>query len=213
MAYVPLTTQVANGDILASWANQVKDNFAAGVPDIFTTKGDIAVASGGDTASRLSVGSDYQVLQSLASETLGLQYSSGIYSICQKSGAQSIATATMTKIPIASAISDVYSMLDVVNSRLTIPVGFPTRHYLIMAQGYWSATGTANKYRHIEIQVSGTAYTRQSSVGDDATEAIGCSTLSIATLAAGSYIEVWVKQDSGGNLNFNDTRLGLFMIR
>jgi len=51
---------VAEGD---SWTAKnmnkyVRDNFTAGVPDIFTTKGDIAVATGNNAATIISAGSN-----------------------------------------------------------------------------------------------------------------------------------------------------------
>ena len=213
MAYVPLSTVNNGDDIVISWGNQIRDNFAAGVPDIFTTKGDLALGTGADAAARLGIGTDYQLLQSLASQATGAQWSSGIYSLCAKSGVQSIATATMTKISVATAVSDPYSMLDGTNFRLTIPVGFPTRYYFVSAWGYFTAHATADKYRHIEVQVNGTAYVGVSSNQDDASEAVRLSTFGIVSLAATNYIEAHVKQNSGGNLNFNDTYLSLSMLR
>jgi len=52
-----IVPEVEEGD---SWTAKdmntyVKDNFAACVPDIFTTKGDIAVATGDNVMTRLSV--------------------------------------------------------------------------------------------------------------------------------------------------------------
>lgn len=213
MAYVPLTTQSPGGAILASYANQIKDNFAAGVPDIFTTKGDLAIGNGNDAAARLGVGTNYQVLEALSSSARGVQYGDGVRSLVAKAGAQSIATATMTKITVSTVISDAFSMLDSLNNRITIPSGFPTRQYVIFADGWFTGHATVNKYRHIEIQLNGSAYARQSLQQDDGTEATGLSVLAMVQLAAANYIEVFVKQNSGGNLNFNDTHLGLFMIR
>jgi len=93
-------------------------------------------------------------------------------------------------------------------------VGFPSRDYFCVANCYWTAAGTANKFRSINIKVSGaTYYSGNSSVGDDATNSIYLTTSSIVTLAAAGYIEVWVQQNSGGNLNVNEVKLGLFMIR
>jgi len=56
MAYNAIPT-ITTGDVAtASWGNTyLKDNFAAGVPDIFTTDGDMAVGTGANTAERVSV--------------------------------------------------------------------------------------------------------------------------------------------------------------
>jgi hypothetical protein len=56
MAYSAIPT-ITTGDVAtASWGNTyLKDNFAAGVPDIFTTDGDMAVGTGDNAAERVSV--------------------------------------------------------------------------------------------------------------------------------------------------------------
>jgi hypothetical protein len=75
MAYT-IVPGVIEGD---SWTAKdmnkyVRDNFAAGVPDIFTTKGDIAVATGADTAVRVGVGSDDQLLVADSNESTGMKW-------------------------------------------------------------------------------------------------------------------------------------------
>lgn len=213
MAYVPLTTVADNDTILTAWGNQVKDNFAAGVPDIFTTKGDLAIATAADAASRLGVGTDYQVVQARAGATLGVDYGSGVFSLCYKTTAQSINTGTLTKVAIGAVVQDALSMLDAVNNRLTIPAGIPTRQYLIMGFGYFDGHATVSKYRHAEIRVNGVPYIRQSAIQDDGTKAIGLSICGMRQLQVADYIELWVEQDSGGSLNFNEAFLALTMIR
>jgi len=56
MAYSAIPT-ITTGDVAtASWGNTyLKDNFAAGVPDIFTTDGDMAVGTGANAAERVAV--------------------------------------------------------------------------------------------------------------------------------------------------------------
>jgi len=75
MAYNPVPT-VTTGDLwtAANHNTYIRDNFAAGVPDIFTAKGQIAVASGENAAGVLNPGSDGQVLMADSSQSLGLKY-------------------------------------------------------------------------------------------------------------------------------------------
>lgn len=213
MAYVPLSTVVSGNTILTSWGNQVKDNFAAGVPDLFTTKGDIAIASGNDAASRLGVGSDFQLAHAKASATLGIEYSSGVYAIAT-GGAQSISDNTNTKVQIATAVSDTYSFLDAANFRLTVPVGFPTRYYLVVASGAFAAHATAGKYRDIQIFRNTGAIVKQSG-----TQEVGgslptyLSTSFVVSLAAADYVEMWCLQQTSTSINISSNTLGLFMIR
>lgn len=74
MAYSALPTKIS-GDILTlSNYDAVKGNFEAGVPDIFTTKGDVAVATAADAAARLAVGADDATLVPDASTSTGLAW-------------------------------------------------------------------------------------------------------------------------------------------
>ena len=75
MAYNPVPT-VTTGDLwtAANHNTYIRDNFAAGVPDIFTAKGQIAVASGADTASILNPGNDNFMLSADSTEYLGLKF-------------------------------------------------------------------------------------------------------------------------------------------
>ena len=75
MAYTEVKT-VIDGD---SWtANDmnvyVKDNFAAGVPDLMTTKGDIVAATGADAAARVGVGANGTVLIADSTQAAGVKW-------------------------------------------------------------------------------------------------------------------------------------------
>lgn len=75
MAYNAVPT-VTTGDLwtASNHNTYIRDNFAAGVPDIFTTKGDLAVASGANAAVRLAVGSNNQVLMADSGKTAGVKW-------------------------------------------------------------------------------------------------------------------------------------------
>lgn len=214
MAYVPLSTISDGNTILTSWGNQVKDNFAAGVPDIFTTKGDMVIASGNDAAGRLGVGSDFQITHAKASATLGVEYSSGVYAVATGI-AQSIPDNTNTKVTIATAVSDVYSLLDAANNRFTIPVGWATRYYIIVCYGQFAAHATANKYRDVQARKNGASVSMQSATQEASGSLpvpLTCSSIPVA-LSAGDYVEMWCLQQTTTSINISSNTLGLFMIR
>lgn len=75
MAYLAVPTQSTGYLWSAADHNAyIRDNFAAGVPDIFTTKGDIAAASAADAAGRLGVGTNGQILIADSAQTLGIKW-------------------------------------------------------------------------------------------------------------------------------------------
>lgn len=75
MAYTALSTVNTNDDWSAADHNKLRDNFIASVPDIFTTKGQIAIATGLTTLSAVS-GSDGQALTADSGEPSGVKWAS-----------------------------------------------------------------------------------------------------------------------------------------
>lgn len=67
MAYNIVPT-VATGDLwtAAQHNTYIRDNFAAGVPDIFTAAGDLVYGSAVNAAARLGIGSEGQVLKAVS---------------------------------------------------------------------------------------------------------------------------------------------------
>lgn len=64
MAYTPLPS-VATGDLWSASDHNtyIRANFAAGVPDIFTTAGDMVYGTAADVAARLGIGSTDAILR------------------------------------------------------------------------------------------------------------------------------------------------------
>ena len=76
MAYTAVPTKSPGDTWSASDHNTyVRDNFAAGVPDIFTTKGDIAAATAANAAARVGVAStNGYVLLAASGESAGVKW-------------------------------------------------------------------------------------------------------------------------------------------
>lgn len=74
MAYVAIPHKGVGETVSATEYNVIADNFVAGVPDIFTTKGDIAAATAANAASRLAVGSNDEVLIAASGEATGIKW-------------------------------------------------------------------------------------------------------------------------------------------
>ena len=75
MAYSVVPT-VATGDVwTAAYHNTyIRDNFAAGAPGLFTTKGDLVVATGVNAAGRLAAGPIESILVSDNAAYLGMKW-------------------------------------------------------------------------------------------------------------------------------------------
>ena len=74
MAYTTLPTKSTNDLFTLGDYNAVKNNFEAGVPDIFSAKGDLAVGVEPNAAARLAVGSNNSILITDSYETTGLAW-------------------------------------------------------------------------------------------------------------------------------------------
>ncbi len=103
MAYnTPPTKSVGDTFTAAEWNTYIRDNQAAGVPDIFAAKGDLAIASGANAAGALTVGSDGQLLMADASQALGVKWIGGgmhlIEEISLAAPAASVSFATLPTI-------------------------------------------------------------------------------------------------------------------
>lgn len=75
MAYTPVPAVAANDWIDEIFINTYwKDNFAAGVPDVFSAKGQLAVGLGVDSMGVLNVGANDTVLIADSTQATGLKW-------------------------------------------------------------------------------------------------------------------------------------------
>ncbi len=74
MPYSALPSKVSTDTIDLGDYDAIKGNFEAGVPDIFTTKGDLAAATGADAAARVAVGADDATLVADSAQSAGLAW-------------------------------------------------------------------------------------------------------------------------------------------
>jgi hypothetical protein len=186
---------------------------ASGIPaTIIDAKGDLIAGTAADTAARLAVGTNGQVLTADSAEATGLKWataSSGtpafVGTSVTKSTTQSIANATYTVISWDGEEFDTDAFHDnsTNNSRITIPSGKAGK-YLITANLNIESGG--GNFRIISIYKNGTA------TGDNTIATVsGFTTIVtksiVMNLAVGDYIQVYIYQNSGGALNINGTSL------
>jgi hypothetical protein len=108
MAYSTVPT-VATGDLwtAANHNSYIRDNFAAGVPDIFTAKGDIAAATGPNAAIPVVVGTNGQILTADSGQAVGVKWAdqAGNLAIILDGWGSVIGTGIKLDIPISFALT------------------------------------------------------------------------------------------------------------
>lgn len=212
MAYTPVPTK-NTGDLWSADDNNtyIRDNFAAGVPDIFTAKGDLAVATAADTATRLALGSTGQFLIADSSRTCGVKWGAAgtgtIYIRYKVNAVQSIANNTGVILNFGTKVFDTVSGVTTGASwKYTVPAG--KGGYFLVSVGAtlesnagWGA-GEFLKVLLFKNSTSYTAigYTILPAAGTYAVSANGATVIS-ATDGDDLFVKAW--QTSGGAINID----------
>lgn len=134
MAYSDLPSK-SSGDVFGlSEYEQIRDNFDAGVPDIFSAKGDLAAATGADAAARVVVGDDDAILVADSGQSAGLAWQIQPAVVAYNSTSQDPAVGSWHTLAWDSESVDTDGMHSTVSdtSRLTVPTG-GAGIYLVMA--------------------------------------------------------------------------------
>lgn len=205
MSYTPVPTKSA-GDTLTetNWNTHIRDNFAAGVPDVFTTKGDLAVATAADTASRLGVGNDDSTLVADAGEATGLAWQIQPAARVYNSGNIAIALSSWVSLTFDSERFDTDGMHSTSSNteRLTVPAG-GAGLYLIGVHVTWDTSpysgGSAEK--GIRFMLNGAMVIAQK-FWEDVHQSIDLvdSLQTFYSLAVGDYVVAQVYTSNAANV-------------
>jgi hypothetical protein len=174
-------------------------------PSIVDAKGDLIVATAADSVDRLAVGSANQVLTVDSSTATGLKWATPaapafVGARIFNSTTQSLANSTWTAITMNSETYDTdgFHSTSTNTSRITIPTGLGG-YYLAIGNLAFAANATS--WRGIGIYKNGSevvgAYTDYAGGTTGTVQIIS----DIMNLVAGDYIELYGRQNSGGNLN------------
>jgi len=134
---------------------------------IFDAKGDLAVGTGADTASKLSVGTNGYILSADSGEATGLEWipNGGPARVGGKwtLASQVISSATITNLSWTTEVSDTGGFLTPTSTTATIPSGLDGL-YAVTVNLLWSAViGTRGL---IDVTAGGVVY-RMIYTGDD----------------------------------------------
>jgi hypothetical protein len=157
MAYGALPAKGATDPFDLTAYNLTKGNFEAGVPDIMTAKGDLAVATGADAAVRLPVGADGCELIADSAEASGLIWHIKPWVRVYIDTNMAISNDTWTAIVFTAERQDSDGMWDVSDpTRLIVPAA-GAGVYLIGASLQWNTSDSAYPRDHgIRIRVGST---------------------------------------------------------
>lgn len=221
MAYSTVPTVSVGYQWLASDNNTyIKDNFAAGVPDIFTTAGDIAVATGSAAADRVGTGvAVLSVLLAASAETTGVKYATNGSGNARygRATTQTISNTTETIVDFATAS---YDFLGLVTTGAAWKFTAPAPGYYFVSCNISfqsSANWAAGEYIRMSLFKNGVAQQfmnilMMSATGTYATHITGQQFVYLPNTT--DYIDVRIYQNSGGDLVINNdatqSHIGIF---
>ena len=195
---------------------------ATGIPaTIFDAKGDIIAATAADTASRLAVGTNGQVLTADSTAATGLAWATpsaggSTFSGCALTRTTDLSTSntTITQIGFDNEVYDVdgYHSNVTNNERMTVPSG-KGGYFLWNVKTFFASNATG--IRVLLPYINGARYL--DGVGGDSstsTPAVGyLSTSYVVYLNAGDYVSTAAFQSSGGTLSVPKDALYQSLIR
>jgi hypothetical protein len=198
MAYASVPT-VATGDLwtAANHNSYIRDNFAAGVPDIFTTKGDLAVASGPDAAGRLGISANGLILQADSAQGLGMRWAFNQVAVSLSKSGWTLVNNTDTLIPWGSEDLDTHNLVDLVAdaTKVTIPAGLGGWYLVTSNISFSDQNGT----KTLTIWKNGVAL-NAGQVNVNPQYAKGLSIAKMVYLADTDYLQIKAMQARGTDL-------------
>lgn len=211
MAYTAVPTK-STGELWSAADNNtyIKDNFAAGVPDIFTTKGDLAAATAVNAADRLAVGddADYLVADSGAGGgTVGIKWLAKtlLASRHTVAGALTINNNTVTIVNYATEVYDTNTLVtEGAAWKFTVPTGGDGKYHVIAALLFASVAGwEVGEEAYLALYKNGAIDCLLCRVFIEAagTFAVWLSGSAEISLVATDYIDIRAYQNNDANLN------------
>jgi hypothetical protein len=170
---------------------------------IFDAKGDLIAASAADTAARLPVGTNGQILSADSAESTGLKWISPAtpnFVGCQvyKSTAQLInsGTSTVVSFDVETFDTDAFHSNTTNNTRITIPSGKGGK-YLFHFYTAWDNANTGQ--RSVRWRKNGGSDNIAQNQSNDLDIGISNNGTFILNLIAGDYIEMYVLHSRTGD--------------
>jgi hypothetical protein len=197
MAYAPLPSKSAGDTVTLANYDVIKANFEAGVPDLFTTKGDLAVASAADTAVRLARGGDGTRLEVIVGEEAptptNIVWRIQPCAVVTHDAGASPSTSTWTTLDFNTQrqIRNSMHSASVNNSRLTVPTNGDGLYHIGGCVEFGHTTGAGALFG-VRILLNGATVLAQVMQMMAPTANIALSVSRDYQLAATNYVELQV---------------------
>lgn len=188
-----IVPRVVLGDLwtAAQHNTYIKDNFAAGVPDIFTAAGDLAYATAADVAAALAVGSNGSRLYTNSAANAPVWAAQDTHLCLVSRNADQAMVVSPTNVLFNAEIYDTDAYHDTVTNsdRITIPANLDGTYFLFAIIPWASPLGNLNT---VALKKNGSTYLAEVSEESlvDAT-GVECRWIScLADLVATDYVVV-----------------------
>lgn len=160
MAYSRPPAKTAGDTFDITAYNAIRDSLIASAPDVFTTKGDLFVATGADAGTRLAAGANDSILVADSSAASGLAWQKMPFVKVTKTVAQDPTIDTWETVTFDAEDYDTDGMHSNAtnNHRLTVPSGGAGIYHVIANIGFDTSTlvaGTSGQYG-VRILLDGT---------------------------------------------------------
>lgn len=220
MPYTPVPTKNTGDTFTANEFNTyIRDNFAAGVPDIFEAPGDLAVGAGVDAATRLAAGSNWDVLSIDPNAPNKLTWRRGRFVVGRKTTAQSVPNNSITGLTIPLLGDSFGQCWDATYNAIKFPVSLLSNcTFILMGYAVFAAPSTGGALLEIALQSSGDpasgswTYQFAQSVPSIAGRSTHLCVVGLWQVTADIWFRLSALQVTGGNLDVYPATLRAILI-